>query len=212
MAHLLMGQVPSRWDAKQAILELREADYQWRQMEWIGWYFEYKAREIIMEGLGGTKGPRYGSTEFDYRGKHVWDFKAHIENATSHPWTIINDKEAVDLCMSSLGGMGVILAYGLAEYNDEKGTFKAWHDQLKGGRSDYEAERIRSGAPSRKRKTAFLLKKIEALWLDSERISKGIREDWIRFFQEGMRNANGSPRRTKYMLNLDALPTYMRIL
>jgi hypothetical protein len=140
-----MDQVPRLWNGKQAILELREADYQWKQMEWIGWYFEFKARKIVMGGLGGTKGPRYGSTEFDYQGRHVWDFKAHIENAASHPWTIINDKEAVNLCIRSFGGMGIILAYGLAEYDDEGGTFKSWHDQLKGGRSDYETERIRRG-------------------------------------------------------------------
>ena len=120
MSHLLRDQVPSRWDGKQAILEIREADYQWRQMEWIGWYFEYKAREIIMRGLSGAKGPRYGSTEFDYRGRYVWDFKAYIGNATSHPWTIVNDKEAVDLCIRSFGGMGMILAYGLAEYMMKK--------------------------------------------------------------------------------------------
>ena len=176
MTDLLNKQMPKRWEGKQAILELRQADFQWRQMEWIGWYFEFKARKIIIENLGGSKGPKYGSTSFDYRGKNVWGLKAHIENASSHPWIIINDKESVDLCMQSYGVMGMIIAKGVAEYDDNKGTFKAWHDELKGGRSDYEKERARRGAPSRRRKIAFRLRRIEALWLNSDQVTKGLDE------------------------------------
>ena len=212
MTDLLNKQMPKRWEGKQAILELRQADFQWRQMEWIGWYFEFKARKIIIENLGGSKGPKDDSTSFDYRGKNVWDLKAHIENASSHPWIIINDKESVDLCMQSYGVMGMIIAQGVAEYDDNKGTFKAWHDELKGGCSDYEKDRVRRGAPSRRRKIAFRLRRIEALWLNSDQVTKGLVEGWIDFFQKGMRNANGYARRPKYELNVDMLPADVKIL
>lgn len=39
----LEADLPTKWEGKSAILELKSADYMWRQMEWIGWYLEYKA-------------------------------------------------------------------------------------------------------------------------------------------------------------------------
>ena len=35
---------------------------------------------------------------------------------------------------------------------------------------------------------------------------------WIGKFQEGMRNADGSPRRPKYEINVEAIPDNVRIL
>ncbi len=209
---LLNDLMPKRWVGRQAILELQQADYQWRQMEWVGWYFEFKAKEIIIRNLGGDTGPKYGSTSFDYFGKNVWDFKTHIRNASSHPWAIINDKGAVDLCIEAYGGIGLVMAHGLAEYDDLRGTFKAWHDQLKGGRSDYEKDRVKRGASSRRRKIGFLLRSIEIIWLNSSKVAKGRDQGWLDLFQEGMRNANGSARRSKYMLNVDRLPAEAKIL
>ena len=56
--------------------------------------------------------------------------------------------------------MGLILAMGEATYNDEKRTFQRWHEELKGGKSKYEKERIKRGAWSRLRKVFFELKQI----------------------------------------------------
>ena len=39
---ILNSTLPKKVDGKAAILELKQAGYQWRQMEWIGWYFEHK--------------------------------------------------------------------------------------------------------------------------------------------------------------------------
>lgn len=208
---LLNCNIPKKWDGKVAILELKDADFQWRQMEWIGWYFEFKAKKVLTSKFGKAPGPRYGSTEFDFKGENVWDFKAHVSNSSSHPWSIINDKEAIDLCVNEYGGVGIVIATGRAEL-DYDGSFKNWHDHLKGGKSDYEKERITRGAPSRKRKTAFTIDNLVAFWLDPESIKIGFREKWIGHFQEGMRNANGSPRRGKYMLNIEAAARHVRIV
>ena len=88
---LLQNHIPSEWDGKKAILELKDADYLWRHMERIGWYFEFKSCKILMSAIGGSSGPKYGSTRFDYKRNYVRDFKVHVDNSTSHPWTIIND-------------------------------------------------------------------------------------------------------------------------
>ena len=118
----------------------------------------------------------------------------------------------MDKCIQEYGGVGLILAVGSAEYDDKKRTFQNWHEQLKGGKSDYEHERTRRGSPSRRRKITFVLRKIQALWLNSDLILAGIRDCWIGKFQEGMRNANGSPRRPKYKINVETIPENVVIL
>ena len=58
------------WDGKDCILELKTAsendgvNHGWKQMEWIGWYFEWKARQILNNQLGGTIGPKYRSVMY----------------------------------------------------------------------------------------------------------------------------------------------------
>ena len=190
--------LPNRWDGKECILELKRVDYQWKQMEWIGWYFEYKATNLLKTEFGSHPSPSFGSTKFDFKLNQVWDFKAHPINSSTHPWVIVNDKEAIDKCVISYGGVGVVIAEGNAEYDDSSESFKRWHDSLKGGRSDYEKERVKRGAPSRKRKKAFELNKLEAIWFEKETLSNGLERGWITHFQTGMRNADGSSRRAKY--------------
>jgi cytochrome b involved in lipid metabolism len=203
---------PSKWDGRDCILELKEADYQWRQMEWIGWYFEYKATDILSAQFGRSPGPKFGSTAFDFKLSQVWDFKAHLTNSSTHPWVIINDKEAIDNCISRYGGVGVVIAEGEAEYDDSAQSFKQWHDSLKGKRSNYEVERIRRGATSRQRKKAFNFQKLEAYWFNKTTITEGLKEKWVNFFQQGMRNADGSSRRAKYMVDLNAVSTEARLV
>lgn len=193
------------WDGREAILELQENDYQWRQMEWIGWYFEFRGRTALIKDLGGTTGPQFGNTQFDYKLKHVWDLKAHPTN-TSSRWMILNDKEAIESCIAVHGGVGFVVAIGTAAF-DLSGTFKDWHDDLKGGTSAYEAERIRRRAPSRRRKVSFTIDHYTAFyWNSMAEINQGKGGGWIRTFQEGMRNADGSPRRAKYCVRVDRMP------
>ncbi len=39
--------IPKLWDGKECILELKQANYNWKQMEWWAFYFEYKAFELL---------------------------------------------------------------------------------------------------------------------------------------------------------------------
>ena len=114
--------MPDKWDGKQCILELRNAGYQWRQMEWIGWCFEYKAINLLQARFGLHPGPSFGSTRFDFKLNFVWDFKSHPLNSASHPWVIVNDREAIDKCISNFDGLGVIIAEGEVEYDDSTGA------------------------------------------------------------------------------------------
>ena len=189
------------WDGKEAIQALRSAGYQWKQMEWPGWYFEFLARQCVREHLNGRPGPTFGNTVFDCQINRIWDFKAHPANGLNG-WMILNDREAIDRCIAVHGGVGFIVAVGDATY-DVDGTFKAWHDKLKGGVSQYERTRVARGAPSRRRKTCFRVSRFVAFYWDGPTaIAKGRREGWLGEFQEGMRNSGGQLRRAKYKVRL----------
>ena len=60
-----LGGLPTHWDGKQAILELKEADYQWRQMEWIGWYFEFICKKPLQSVGFAVPGKKYDNVGFD---------------------------------------------------------------------------------------------------------------------------------------------------
>jgi len=210
---ILRNALPKNIDGRESILELKRIDYQWRQMEWIGWYFEHLLYTLLNEKYQGTGGPTFGNTSFDYKKKFVWDFKAHptfSANGTRNDRMILNDREAIELCVQKYGGIGFIIVHGSAVY-DETGEFKAWHDALKGKISSYEIERIQRGARSRKRKCAFEIDQVEAIYFSGQKaLDRGVEVGWLDFFQEGMRNANGSPRRPKYELITSRAPESIR--
>ena len=206
--NLLFNNFPSNWDGKHSILELKtasEADGQnhgWKQMEWIGFYFEWKARKILINNLGGSTGPRFGSVVFDYQYQGIWDFKSHPNNQTAE-WSYLNDVQSVNECIDEHGHLGWIIADGRADY-DNTGDFKIWHDRLKGKISGYELERIRRGARSRKRKKSFFLENIYIIEFTAlSRVKGAMQQGWLRNdMQAGQRNADGSSRNAKYGINL----------
>ena len=192
--------IPQRWDGRESILAMKDADNrQWRQMEWMGFFFQFLCENMYKDILE-IPGKRYGNTEFDGTGGICWDFKAHAANTMSHQ-VITNDSTAIANAIEEYGHYGLVLAIGEVEYNDEERTFKQWHDRLKGGRSDYETARIARGAMSRRRKTEFVLSEIHFVCLDAEalNICGGS-------FQEGFRNSDGSPRRSKVQVNVEKIP------
>lgn len=122
--------IPKIWDGRSAILEMRDGgSTQWRQMEWMGFYFEFLC-ETHFDGIIDIPGKKYGNTEFDAFREISWDFKSHAANTTNHT-VITNDVEAIKNTLNDYEYYGIILAIGEVEYNDEKRTFKQWHDQMK---------------------------------------------------------------------------------
>ena len=192
--------MPNVWDGRASIIEMKESGYpHWRQMEWMGFYFQFLCeREFI--GILDIPGKRYGNTEFDAFGQISWDFKSHAANTQNHT-VIANDTEAIENTLRDYGHYGLVLTIGEVEYNDEKRTFKAWHDRLKGSMSDYEKKRINRGAMSRRRKTEFILSEIHFICLNEEALS-----ECSGTFQNNFRNADGSPRRPKVKIHVDRIP------
>ena len=192
--------MPKIWDGRSAILEMKEGgSTQWKQMEWMGFYFEFLC-QTHFEGIVEMPGNQYGKTVFDAFAEISWEFKTHAVNSRSYT-VITNDREAIVKTISDYGYYGVIIAIGEVEYNDEDGTFKKWHDALKGGISKYEIDRINRNARPRTRKTEFVLSEIRFACFNAETLS-----ECAGSFQKGFRNADGRPRREKGEINIQRIP------
>ncbi len=191
-------EIPIHWDGRKAILEMKDANFpHWRQMEWIGWYFQFLCGKLLKDGVK-IPGPKYGNLEFDGFKEIPWDFKAHATNTSSHQ-IIVNDSEATAKATTEFGCVGLILAMGEVKYNDDERTFQKWHEELKGGKSEYELERIKRGAWSRLRKVEFRLEQISFIKIDDSVLVK------CGSFQRDFRNSNGMPRREKVLVDLEKL-------
>jgi hypothetical protein len=197
--------IPDFVDGKSAILEMKNGgSTNWKQMEWIGFWFEFFLETNLIPVLGGSSGPTYGTTRFDFKKKFVWDLKAHPIGSKT---LILNDQKAVRECASKEGGIGFIIISGETTYDDEKSSFKVWHDSLKGGTSTYEKERVKRGAPSRRRKVSFKPSQLHSIWFDNlNEINIAVEAGWLKSFQTGMRNSNGEPRPAKFMINMNNIP------
>ncbi len=190
--------VPKNWDGKKSILEMKNNNsFHWRQMEWMGFYFEFICEKFLKD-IMKIPGPKYDNVEFDGFKNIPWDFKTHAINTSSHQ-IIVNDSVAISKAIEEYGSIGLILALGEVKYNDEKRTFQKWHQKLKGGKSEYEKNRIKRGAWSRLRKVNFELKQISFICITEETLEK------CGAFQNDFRNSNGKLRNQKLLINLEKI-------
>ncbi len=200
----LIIHIPKAIHGVNAVEAMRkEGSRNWKQMEWIGFWFEHLVEKKIITSVGGNTGPRYGNTVFDMQRKHVWDLKVHLDGSD---WLILNDCEAVRFCIEDYSGIGYLIVEGSAQFDDD-GTFKKWHDEQKGAQSTYETERIKRGAPSRRRKKVFFPQRLVSVWIPTlGDLAKGDEDGWLKGFQKGMRNSNGTLRREKFQIKVNEVP------
>jgi hypothetical protein len=188
-----LARVPNDWDGKASVLELKEADYNWRQMEWWGWYLELVARKAL-KGEFRFPGERIGSTSFDLSRRVNWDLKGKALDAKDHI-CILNDCAAMEASTQKYKEHGLVLGLCHVEYDNKEREFQKWHEELKGGKSDYEKERETRTDNSRYRKNRAVLSEIRLLHFTEDDLAK------LHKMHQG-RNSNGKPRPDKYTLNL----------
>lgn len=193
-AKAALATLPCVWEGKNSVLELKAADYNWRQMEWWAFYFEHLCHRRF-EGVFEIPGERFGTVAFDLKRSVNWDLKAKAIKSDDHR-CILNDCTAVDATIAKYGEHGVLIALCDVEYNDVNRTFQQWHSELKGGLSAYEKERRTRTAVSRYRKTKAELVELLFLRLDQAALSR------LDCMKQG-RNSNGAARPLKYMLDLE---------
>lgn len=202
---VLQKYIPSYWDGKNSILEMKNSDCRnWKQNEWIGWYFQYLCEKHLPESGMTIPGNKFGKSSFDGNLSIDWDFKSHPllnKDGKSNKILIANDLEATVLTIEQNGITGLIVAVGKAEF-DTDGSFREWHTSLRGGESKYSIANKERGAHNRIYKTGFKLFRIDFFIISQDTLDTQGR------FQEGMRNSNGNPRRSKLALNLETVEPF----
>lgn len=203
LAKNLLNDFPVFWDGRKSVLELKAANFNWRQMEWWGFYFEYIAFEKLTGSflIPGDKFGRVKTACFDFKGTINWDLKAKALKSDDHR-SILNDSEAMDWSIKQYGAHGLVIALCDVEYNDMNRSFQKWHGKLKGGKSKYEIDREQRTSVSRYRKTKAELVEILFLVVTSKNRSA------LGIHHQG-RNSNGKPRPPKYMLDYDTIGKFL---
>jgi hypothetical protein len=194
--------LPKYWEGKSCVLELKDANYNWRQMEWWAFYFEYKVRDLLADKFA-FPGDKFDNVTFDLKGAINWDLKAKAIKSDDHK-VILNDCSAMEKSIEQHEFHGEIIALCDVEYNDVNRTFQHWHTELKGGKSDYEIERENRTSISRYRKTKAELTETVLLVLQKKDLEK------LSIMRQG-RNSNGKPRPEKYMLDLETINDFKNI-
>tara|TARA_B100001121_G_C18648219_1_gene602745 strand:- start:802 stop:1449 length:648 start_codon:yes stop_codon:yes gene_type:complete len=187
---------PKKWDGKECIFELKKNGYQWKQMEWGGFWFEFKCKRLLKEfNSFYIPGDKFGNVEFDFRGKFNWDIKNHSINAGNR--IILNDKNAIIESIKKYQYHGFLISDCDFKY-DDTGEFKIWHDKLKGKKSKYQIKSEKLKKKSRMRKLSAKLIKI-TLYVLSENSLKD-----LTVHNQG-KNSNDSKRKPKYALDTNKL-------
>ena len=195
-----LQRLPTNWDGKECILELKKAAYNWKQMEWMGFYFELKAKELLKD-ICSFPGDRLdGRVEFDMKTSINYDFKSNALQASGND-IILNDTRAMDLSVENDGFHGEIIAILDVTYDDADRSFKNWHTELKGGLSDYQQRRAKEGARERRYKTHAKLVSLIYVILEAGDYPH------LKINHQG-RNSNDKPRPPKYMLNLGRIDLF----
>ena len=190
----IIKKMPMYWDGKKSILEMKENNGRhWKQMEWIGWYFEYWCNRNLKGVIEMPYSKKYGNVSFDGYLKIPWDFKVHVTQSGDK--IIVNDHQAIKKAIKDFGCVGLIIVTGPVVY-DESQEFKKWHDEQKGKITDYVLKNIERGAPSRRRKVSMKISKISFVKLDDDCLKK-----YSSIHNQG-RNSDGKPREPKVLLDL----------
>ena len=168
-----------------AVREMKENNSQWRQMEWIGWYYEYLANGCVKRNTDFFLSPTGNKVYIDYVVDGVLtDLKVHNTLAKNHT-LYLNDYAALKSCIQNQGRCNFLLILGESKM-DEDGAFVKWHNNLIGKLTNPKG---------RKRKVDFRIQGYALLPIDASNFDK------LLCLKQG-KNSNGKPRPPKAGINL----------
>lgn len=184
---------PKEFNGEESIRWLHKYSNNKKQDEWAGFFFEDFCFSIISKMLAGWKGPRITkSARFDYQKNYVWDFKVH---SNIKKWMPLNDKEKTDQVIGENSGIGYIIAKADFTY-DKSGNLKKWRNKFE--------NRITQGHML---KLKGKIIEIQAVFLDKAGMDLGIRDGWIKDFNQGKNSGEAeATRKPKYQINIEKIP------
>jgi len=196
---------PKRFDAKESIQWLHKHSNQKKQDEWAAFFFEEYSFPLLINFLGGWKGPRITKDKrFDYQREFVWDLKMESmkdKNGVNTKTIILNDQSATDRIIKDEKVIGFVIAKTEFSF-DLNGELKKW-------RNRFENKIVKKTGPGKTRtlKKDGNVQEFLAVLIEGEKeIQKALSSGWISIFKQG-RNSNGDPRPPKYQMHLEKIPT-----
>ena len=199
------GPVP-HVDGRGAILEMKEDKFPgWADVEWAGYHIKYLVQKACDEKIAGKFTHLIQKRRHLVKGEYVWDARF---NANDEEVVILGDIKEYNKLLKDNRGIGVLVADTQAN-SDLSGEFVQWHEELKGGLSDYSVEREIEGRPPRIRKTEYMIRKIRAYFFKTKDFVDGLDEGWLdNTFQKkyALRNSNENPRNPKYKFKISKVP------
>jgi len=198
---------PKIFEARDSIKWLHKHTTQGNQKEWAAIFFEEYCRPLLTNFLGGWYGVRIiKGSRIDYQRYYNWDLKVHsIKNnkGKSTSQIILNDKDAMERIIELESGMGFVIADVDFSF-DTSGNLSKWRDQ-------YENRAKKHSKNARIMKNRGKIVGLKAIFIkDKSVLKKGRHENWISIFKQG-RQPDGSPRKPKYMIDLDKIPNELVI-
>lgn len=210
LLHENFSKLDKTWHGEIIGQEMYEAgDKNWSQIEWIGWGFEFWAKNNLRHYFQIHDDiDEADRTLLDAHKNFSWDFKTHVtHNANGKPNLLVplNDKQAIDGVLSKYGQVGFIVAEGSATFGNK---FEEWRMKTKGSLSKAQIRNKAEGRPSRKRKDTFTFNHINVYILNNEDFEKLKNDKIITIFKQG-KQADGSPRKEKYNFAISKVkPSY----
>ena len=191
-------------DGRESIQEMKTDDFPgWREVEWAGFHAKYLIQKICQQNLNGKVSPYDSGKRHFVKGQYLWD--ARLNNVESND-VILGDREEYDEIILENTGIGVLVLDSWVEV-DRSGDFRRWHEEFKGGSSEYSIQREREGRREQPRKTAYMIVRVFGYFFRPGDLRKGVEEGWAHnTFQGTMRNYDGNPRKTKYQIRKNLVP------
>lgn len=186
-------------------------DTNWAQIEWIGWGFEFWAKNNLGEvfDIHSNVLPEH-KTLLDAHNVFPWDFKTHVKfnaRGKENKLTPLNDKKAIDDALEKYGKIGFIVAEGEATFGD---VFEAWRLKTKGKMSKVQERNRSEGRRSRKRKDTFEVTCVNVYVITKEDMVTMKEQKIMTPFKQG-RQADGSERKEKYNFAADKVKPTLKI-
>lgn len=196
-------------DGRKAILEMKKRNWNWREVEWPGFYLKRKIPEICIEKYETQFQERNIGKLYLLKGTYIWDIRFNALGKTQDNIPFMS-KDNIDGIIEEYGGLGLIVVDAEVD-SDDDWSFYRWLQEKKGV-SSYELERERNGRAPRKRKKGFRIRQIHAYYFPEEHIHRGPREGWINpNFQRDYRQPGGEPRAGKYQMYLGRIPRNFKL-
>lgn len=191
-------------DGREAIQEMKIAGFPgWQEVEWAGYHIKFLVQNACIDNLSDRIRPYTEGKRHLVKGNFLWDTRLR---ATDVRLIHLGDVDEYNEIIRKNNGIGILFV-DVYSHKDENGDFRRWHEEFKGGPSLYTIEREIEGRHVRKRKIDYSILKIFAFFFTNHDLIKGLKEGWLTdTFQGTMRNQDGTPRNTKYSIDIDFVP------